>query len=107
VLANTNRLVQRVDELEDLVIELKQKQSATDIAELKQLISQLQLESAGYIEKIKLLSEARVTAKELFTANELHSSYLTVMKDREKIIEKLYAEVKKVSKKNALNQPVG
>jgi hypothetical protein len=35
VMANTHRLVQRVDELEDLVIELKQKQSATDIAELK------------------------------------------------------------------------
>jgi hypothetical protein len=36
---NTQRLVQRVEELEDLVIELKSKQSAGDIVEMKQLIS--------------------------------------------------------------------
>ena len=35
VIANTHRLAQRVDELEDLVVELKQKQSASDIVELK------------------------------------------------------------------------
>jgi hypothetical protein len=32
---NTQRLVQRVEELEDLVIELKSKQSAGDIVEMK------------------------------------------------------------------------
>jgi hypothetical protein len=36
---NTQRLVQRIEELEDLVIELKSKQSAGEIVELKQLIS--------------------------------------------------------------------
>ena len=36
---NTQRLVQRIEELEDLVIELKSKQSAAEIVELKQLIS--------------------------------------------------------------------
>ena len=39
VVTNTQRLSQRVDELEDLVVELKQKQSASDIVELRQVIS--------------------------------------------------------------------
>jgi predicted nuclease with TOPRIM domain len=45
VAQNTQRLVQRVEELEDLVIELKSKQSAGEIVEMKQLISQLQLDA--------------------------------------------------------------
>ena len=35
VVQNTQRLVQRVEELEDLVVELKSKQSANEIVELK------------------------------------------------------------------------
>ena len=46
---NTQRLVQRVEELEDLVIELKSKQSASEVTELKQLISQLELENLAQI----------------------------------------------------------
>ena len=52
---NTQRLVQRVDELEDLVIELKSKQSAGDIVEMKQLISSLELEGNFLNEKIGAL----------------------------------------------------
>lgn len=44
VVENTQRLVLRVQELEDLVVELKSKQSANDLIELKQLLSQLQVE---------------------------------------------------------------
>lgn len=91
VVANTHRLAQRVDELEDLVVELKQKQSASDIVELKQVISQLQVEAADRLEKIRLLSEQRMQSKDLFSANEMHQSYLSIMKEREKIIERLYA----------------
>lgn len=45
---NTQRLVQKIEELEDLVIELKSKQSANDLVELKQLVSELQLQSGHY-----------------------------------------------------------
>ena len=53
---NTQRLVQRVEELEDLVIELKSKQSAGDIVEMKQLISTLELETNFLNEKIGALT---------------------------------------------------
>ena len=39
IIQNTQRLVGRVAELEDLVIELKQRQQASDTVELKQIIS--------------------------------------------------------------------
>jgi len=39
IAVNTQRLVQRVEELEDLVIELKSKQSASEVTELKHLIA--------------------------------------------------------------------
>ena len=53
---NTQRLVQKIEELEDLVIELKSKQSANDLVELKQLVSELQLQSGHYQTKIDALS---------------------------------------------------
>jgi len=40
IIENTQRLVSRVDELEDLVIELKSKQSASELTSLKDVISQ-------------------------------------------------------------------
>jgi len=39
VAQNTQRLVQRVEELEDLVVELKSKQSANEVTELKALVA--------------------------------------------------------------------
>jgi hypothetical protein len=48
VALNTHRLVSRVEELEDLVIELKSKQSASEVVELKQLVQQLELENIQY-----------------------------------------------------------
>ena len=63
---NTQRLVQRVEELEDLVIELKSKQSAGDIVEMKQLISSLELETNFLNEKIAALVQQRINSKDMF-----------------------------------------
>ena len=43
IVANTNRLVSKVEELEDLIIELKSKQQAGEVVELKQLLSELEI----------------------------------------------------------------
>lgn len=44
-----------MEELEDLAMELKSKQSADTIVELKQLISQLQLEATAQNDKLVIL----------------------------------------------------
>ena len=100
---NTHRLVQRVEELEDLVVELKSKQSASEMVELKQLVSQLELENLGLIKQLKNLHAKRVSSKDLFDKNEMHSSYLCIMKEREKIIEQLQKQLKRVADQKILN----
>ena len=94
---NTQKLVQRIDELEDLVAELKTKQTASEVADLKELVSQLQLENAQFVKKIAWLQEARISSKELFQANDMHQSYLEIMREREKVIESLYAQIKRMN----------
>lgn len=105
VAQNTQRLVQRVDELEDLVIELKSKQSAGDIVEMKQLISSLELEANFLNEKIAILVQQRVNSKDMFQGNDMHSSYLNIMKERERVIEQLHAQIKKLGEHQILNVP--
>lgn len=90
VAQNIARLTQRVEELEDLVVELKSKQSASEVVELKQLVSQLELENLAQIKQLKGMQQKRLSGKDLFMQNEMHSSYLSIMKEREKIIEQLH-----------------
>lgn len=56
IASNTQRLVLRVQELEDLVVELKSKQSASDIVELKQLISHMEIDQRDLKQKINVLT---------------------------------------------------
>jgi len=72
IIENTQRLVSRVDELEDLVIELKSKQSASELTNLKDVISQQQQENAYLVKKIGILSEKRINCKDMFQSNDMH-----------------------------------
>lgn len=95
VVANTLRLSQRVEELEDLVHELKTKQSVGEMIELKLLNSQLEIEQNNQNKKLAVLQEQRLNSKDLFVANDMHQSFLKIMKERELIIEQLQNQVKK------------
>ena len=87
VVQNTQRLVQRKEELEDLVIELKSKQSASEIVELKQVVSQMELEQLYLRKRVQALQGERINSKDLFQANDMHQSFLSIMKEREKVID--------------------
>ena len=105
IVANTNRLVSKVEELEDLIIELKSKQQAGDMVELKQLISELQIQDNKNQKKITLLAVQRLNSKDLFMGNDMHQSYLIIMREREKIIEKLHEKLKEVSGNRFMQVP--
>ena len=87
------------------MIELKSKQSAGDIVEMKQLISTLELETNFLNEKIGALTQQRANSKDLFQANDMHQSYLNIMKEREKVIEQLHAQIKKLGEQKIMNVP--
>ena len=72
IVANTNRLVSKVEELEDLIIELKSKQQAGEMVELKQLISELQIQESKNQQKVQVLVSQRMNSKDLFVGNDMH-----------------------------------
>lgn len=69
---------------------------------LKEVISQQQEENAFLVKKIGILSEKRINCKEMFQSNDMHQSYLSIMKEREKVIESLYSKFKKLNDQNVL-----
>ena len=63
----------------------------------------MELQSQSQHQKIGILTETRVNSKDLFQANEMHSSYLQIMKDRERMIEGLTQQIKRLSQGHLLN----
>lgn len=51
---------------------------------------------------IQHLQMKRLSSKELFHENEMHSSYLKIMKERQKVIEQLHSQLKKVTDKSVM-----
>ena len=47
----------------------------------------------------------RLNAKDLFMGNDMHQSYLIIMREREKIIEKLHEKLKEVSGNRFMQVP--
>jgi hypothetical protein len=43
--------------------------------------------------------------KDLFQANEMHQSYLNIMKEREKVIEQLHNQIKRLGEARIMNEP--
>ena len=56
-------------------------------------------------EKIGALTQQRTNSKDLFQANDMHQSYLNIMKEREKVIEQLHAQIKKLGEQKIMNVP--
>ena len=51
-----------------------------------------------------MLVQNRVGSKDLFQANEMHQSYLNIMKEREKVIEQLHNQIKKLGEARIMNE---
>ena len=86
---NAQKLVHRIEELEDLVVELKNQNNAEEIFGLKQVLTQQNLQLTAHQEKIKVLSAMRVKFSDLFEKNELFESFQKLMKDRDHLISQL------------------
>ena len=65
----------RIEELEDLVVELKNQQTPTEFIEMKQLLVQKEQEVAQLKLKVEELRKQRVAAKNLFDGNELYEIF--------------------------------
>lgn len=89
---NQHRLLIRIEELEDLVVELKQQQSPNEFIELKQLLLQKQNENQVLNQKVEELRKVRFNAKNLFEGNELYTTFQRSIHERNETIAKLRQE---------------
>jgi len=65
----------RIEELEDLVVELKNQQTSTEFIELKSLLIQKEQDISLLNMKIEELRRQRMNAKNLFEGNELYDAF--------------------------------
>ena len=90
----TAHLVTRLEELEDLTVELKTANSAHLLIDLRQVVQSQAVELSDLITQLRNLSKNRVKASDLFERNELFDSFQKVIRDRDEKIAELVLKFK-------------
>lgn len=72
---NIQKLVSRIEELEDLVEELRTQNSPKECMDLRSLVESQGLQVHELKAQIRHLSAHRLTVDELFEANELYETF--------------------------------
>ena len=84
---NTQRLVQRISELEDLVQEFKNQSSPQDILNLREIIASQSAQMHSMKSRISELSQSRYQSQDLFDKNELYLTYQKLIEERDDLIK--------------------
>ena len=93
LLQSQQRLLMRIEELEDLVVELKNQQTPNEIIELKTLLILKEQEISKLNLKVDELKKVKVGAKNLFDGNELYQTFQSAVNERNDLILKLKKEL--------------
>lgn len=83
----------RIEELEDLVVELKTQQSPTENIDLRALLMAKQQDIQTLNHKIEGLRKAKVSSKNLFDNNELYETFKKAVDERNELILRLKNEI--------------
>ena len=94
----------RIEELEDLVVELKNQQTSTEFIELKSLLIQKEQDISLLNMKIEELRRQRMNAKNLFEGNELYDAFQKAVNERNDLILKLKRELSQIKNAKFINQ---
>jgi hypothetical protein len=87
------RLLMRIEELEDLVVELKTQQSPSENVDLRALLVSKEQEIKQLNNKIAEIRKTKVTAKNLFDSNELYETFKKAVDERNEVILRLKKEL--------------
>jgi hypothetical protein len=93
----------RIEELEDLVVELKNQQTSTEFIELKSLLIQKEQDISLLNMKIEELRRQRMNAKNLFEGNELYEAFQKAVNERNDLILKLKRELSQIKNAKFIN----
>lgn len=87
------RLLMRIEELEDLVVELKTQQSPSENVDLRALLVSKEQEIKQLNNKIAEIRKTKVAAKNLFDNNELYETFKKAVDERNDVILRLKKEL--------------
>ena len=94
VLFNTQKLITRIEELEDLVVELRSHNSPQEVLELKSLINSQANEISDVKAKYMDSVRKRFKVTDLFDKNDLYTSFQKVLRERDDVIKNLQNQLK-------------
>lgn len=86
MLFNTQKLISRIEELEDLVVELRTTNSAQQVIDLKNCINAQAIEINSLKEKLFEVMKRKHHVSDLFEKNELYISFQKLLNEKDEII---------------------
>ena len=94
------RLLMRIEELEDLVVELKTQQSPSENIDIRALLVSKEHEIKQLNNKIAEIRKTKISAKNLFDNNELYETFKKAVDERNEVILKLKKELQSLKQAN-------
>lgn len=88
-ISESNQLALRVEELEDIIVELKAQNSVQQLIDLKQVITRQSAELTELNQKLKQLTKTKLRSQDLFESNELYESFQVLLKEKDVMIAEL------------------
>ncbi|CDW73388.1 UNKNOWN [Stylonychia lemnae] len=92
-LQNQQKLLIRIEELEDLIVDLKHQQSPSEIIDLKQHLTNKELEVNRLQNQITELRKKRMQFPQLFEGNEFHDQFQKQLNEKTQQIQILKREI--------------
>jgi|LauGreDrversion4_2_1035121.scaffolds.fasta_scaffold959271_2 hypothetical protein len=90
----------RIEELEDLVVELKTQQSPSENIDMRALLVSKEHEIKQLNNKIAEIRKTKISAKNLFDNNELYETFKKAVDERNEVILKLKKELQSLKQAN-------
>ena len=98
--------VQRIEELEDLVHELRSQASAQQIIELEQIIQEQSLQVGRLERLVQDLQKRRENSSDLFDKNEMYETYKKLIGERDEVIKTLVQRMQELKQDKVISQGV-
>lgn len=89
------KMIQRVEELEDLTHELKAQHNANDLVEAKTLLLEKEKDLELYRQRVKQLLEKKKTLKALFDEEDLYREFKRQLEGKDQLIKELRVELQR------------
>lgn len=101
--ASLQRMIQRVEELEDLTHELKSQHNANELIDVRAILTAKEIEIKTMKDRISELTKSKLTIQALFDEGDLYAQFSTSLNEKEQIIGELRQELQNTKNQKMMN----